>query len=268
MPPQWPLGEYMYIPTLFICTLYVTQVTTECPHVYSNTLHTRALCHPIDHWVSICIFWRPLYARSMSLQWLLSAHTHILTPYIRALCVTPVTIGWVYVYSDILYTRPLSYSNDYWVSICIFSHPIYARSMSPQWPLGANMYIPTSLYASSLWLEWLLSEHMYILAPCIRALYVTPVTKPWCLSHTCIHTLCSPRVCLVKVSANRGCVNARSMSPQWLKSDPCHVHLYLHETQVTHCNTLQHTATHCNILQHTATHCNTLQHTATHCNTL
>jgi len=31
--------------------------------------------------------------------------------------------------------------------------------------------------------------------------------------------------------------------------------------QVTHCNTLQHTATHCNTLQHTATHCNTLQHT-------
>jgi len=32
--------------------------------------------------------------------------------------------------------------------------------------------------------------------------------------------------------------------------------------QITHCNTLQHTATHCNTLQHTATHCNTiLQHT-------
>jgi len=28
--------------------------------------------------------------------------------------------------------------------------------------------------------------------------------------------------------------------------------------EVTHCNTLQHTATHCNALQHTATHCNTL----------
>jgi len=37
---------------------------------------------------------------------------------------------------------------------------------------------------------------------------------------------------------------------------------------ITHCNTLQHTATHCNTLQHTATHCNTLQHTATHCNTM
>jgi len=37
---------------------------------------------------------------------------------------------------------------------------------------------------------------------------------------------------------------------------------------VTHCNTLQHTATHYNTLQHIATHCNTLQHTATPCNTL
>ena len=37
---------------------------------------------------------------------------------------------------------------------------------------------------------------------------------------------------------------------------------------VTHCNTLQHTATHCNTLQHAATHRNTLQHTATHRNTL
>jgi len=36
----------------------------------------------------------------------------------------------------------------------------------------------------------------------------------------------------------------------------------------THCNTLQHTATRCNTLQHTATHCNTLRHAATHCNTL
>jgi len=32
---------------------------------------------------------------------------------------------------------------------------------------------------------------------------------------------------------------------------------------VTHCNTLQHTATHRNTPQHTATHCNTLQPTAT-----
>ena len=39
-------------------------------------------------------------------------------------------------------------------------------------------------------------------------------------------------------------------------------------TDLTHCNTLQHTATHCSTLQHTAAHCNTLQHTATHYNTL
>ena len=52
--------------------------------------------------------------------------------------------------------------------------------------------------------------------------------------------------------------------------------------QLTHCNTLQHTATQCNTMQHTATHCihrrrtalrqmthcNTLQYSATHCNTL
>ena len=29
------------------------------------------------------------------------------------------------------------------------------------------------------------------------------------------------------------------------------------DAEVTHCNTLQHTATHCNTLQRTATHCNT-----------
>jgi len=33
---------------------------------------------------------------------------------------------------------------------------------------------------------------------------------------------------------------------------------------VTHCNTLQHTATHCSTLQHSAAHCKKLKHTATH----
>jgi len=35
-------------------------------------------------------------------------------------------------------------------------------------------------------------------------------------------------------------------------------------SDISYCNTLQHTATHCNTLQHTATHCNILKHTATH----
>ena len=30
---------------------------------------------------------------------------------------------------------------------------------------------------------------------------------------------------------------------------------YVQQKNITHCNTLQHTATHCNTLQHTATHC-------------
>ena len=38
--------------------------------------------------------------------------------------------------------------------------------------------------------------------------------------------------------------------------------------QMTHWDTLKHTATYCNTLQHTATHCNILRHTATHCNTV
>jgi len=33
-------------------------------------------------------------------------------------------------------------------------------------------------------------------------------------------------------------------------------------SNISHCNTLQHTATHCNTLQHAATHCNTLQYTS------
>ena len=41
-----------------------------------------------------------------------------------------------------------------------------------------------------------------------------------------------------------------------------------HNTPVSQCNTLHHTATNCNTLQHTAQDSNTLQHTATHCNTL
>jgi len=50
---------------------------------------------------------------------------------------------------------------------------------------------------------------------------------------------------------------------QWLSRGPrgrmAHMTIW-HDTYVTHCDTLRHTATHCNTLQHIATHCNTLQH--------
>ena len=125
-----------------------------------------------------------------------------------------------------------------------------------------------------------------------RALFATLVGIIPTLQCVAVH--CSVLQCVAVCCSVSHYVNSvaqyinrqiRSISKQWdghgmptLPPVLCHRIDTLRHT-ATHCNTLQCTATqnsgmdmgwtleltHCDTLQHTATHCNTLRHTATHC---